>query len=88
MCAGNGTFGNDLSTRPPYFAFQKFPTSADLSCSWSLSAIRAMNSELVGFSFGMQAKPSIDRRGRLCYTNNESRARGIRTVIKLYRCCL
>ena len=28
---------------------QKFPTSADFICSWSLSAISAMNSELVGF---------------------------------------
>ena len=28
---------------------QKFATSEDFSCSWSLSAIRAINSEFVGF---------------------------------------
>ena len=35
MCTGNDTFGNDLSTRPPYFVSQKFATSEYFSCKES-----------------------------------------------------
>ena len=40
----------DARTCVPFYARnQKLATSLDLSWSWSLSAMRAMNSEFVGF---------------------------------------
>ena len=55
---GIGPYGTLLRRSPQSLGppdrgivFQYFPTFGSRSCNWSLSAMRAMNSELVGFPF-------------------------------------
>ena len=44
----HGVFDHRPKGRKPLCPNQKLATSEDFNCSWSLSAIRAMNSEFVG----------------------------------------
>ena len=43
-----GIFNYPTKSKNSLCPNQKFATALDFSCSWSLSAMRAMNSELVG----------------------------------------
>ena len=49
ISAVHGVFNNQPKAENLLRPNQKFATALDFSCSWSLSAMSAMNSELVGF---------------------------------------
>lgn len=51
--------GHYIPNKARVFLFQNWAASADFSCNWSLSAIRAMNSEFVFFPQGSHPLPCL-----------------------------
>ena len=79
-----GVFNHHTATEKPLRLNQKFATSLDFSCSWSLSAIRAMNSEFVGFPLVLlTVEPNI-----LCSVSNSPLAQATSMAWRMARSTL